>query len=97
MRFSAKLAATSPKFVIEPSMKIDTAAPRYGNGIKWHKMWCDIYDNSKFKAACPAWRPVFSLAEGLKETISHYRCDPGLMVPDEQLNAMLDKICEMRS
>jgi nucleoside-diphosphate-sugar epimerase len=92
-----EIGSNVPKICYRTVDEIDTAAPRYGNGIKWHKMWCDIYDNSKFKEACPAWRPVLSLAEGLKETISHYRCDPGLMVPNEQLNAILDKICEMRS
>lgn len=70
---------------------------RYGNGIKFHKMWCDIYDNSKFRKACPSWRPVVSLEEGIKEAVGYYRRDAQLMVPNEQLNGILDTICGMRS
>ena len=92
-----EIGVSAAKICYRTTEEIDSVAPRYGNGIKYHKMWCDIYDNSKFKAACPAWRAAVSLQAGIKETIGYFRCHAPLMAPNEQLNAILDAICAMRS
>jgi nucleoside-diphosphate-sugar epimerase len=92
-----EIGVTEPKICYRTTEEIDSVAPRYGNGIKWHKMWCDIYDNAKFKAACPTWRASVSLQDGIKETIGYYRRHPELMAPNEPLNAILDSIYTMRS
>jgi nucleoside-diphosphate-sugar epimerase len=91
-----EIGVSAPKICYRTTEEIDSVAPRYGNGRKWHKMWCDIYDNKKFKAACPSWRTTVSLQDGIREAVGYFRRDPQLMVPNEQLNAILDTICKMR-
>lgn len=91
-----EIGIDSPRIFYRTTEQIDRIAPRYGEIIKWHKMWCDTYNNEKFAVACPSWRPAVSLADGVKETIDFYRSDAGLMHPNEQSNAILDAICEMR-
>lgn len=92
-----EIGVSAPKLCYRTTEEIDRVTARYGNGIKWHKMWCDIYDNSKFKAACPSWHATMSLQDGIKEAIGYYRSDAQLMVPNEQLNGILDAICHMRT
>jgi nucleoside-diphosphate-sugar epimerase len=91
-----EIGVSAPKICYRTTEEIDSAAPRYGNGIKWHKMWCDIYGNKKFKAACPSWRTTVSLQDGIREAVGYFRRDPQLMVPNEQLDTILDTICKMR-
>ena len=91
------IGVDAPRICYRTTEEIDSVSPRYGNGIKWHKMWCDIYDNAKFNKVCPAWRASISLADGIKETIGYYRRKPQLMIPDEHLSSLLDSICAMRS
>jgi nucleoside-diphosphate-sugar epimerase len=91
------IGVSSPLLCYRTTEEIDRLTSRYGNGIKCHKMWCDIYDNSKFKAACPSWRATVALADGLKQAIGYYRSDPTLMIPNEQLNGIVDAICELRT
>ena len=91
------IGVSAPKICYRTTEEIDSVSPRYGNGLKWHKMWCDIYDNRKFKAACPSWRTRVALEDGIREAVAYYRSDTALMVPNEQLNAILDSICGMRS
>jgi nucleoside-diphosphate-sugar epimerase len=91
-----EIGVSSPKICYRTTEEIDSIAPRYGNGIKWHKMWCDIYNNEKFKAACPAWRPTVSLEDGIKQTIDYYRRNARLMIRNELLDALLDSICGLR-
>jgi nucleoside-diphosphate-sugar epimerase len=92
-----EIGVDAPKICCRTTEEIDSVTARYGNGIKWHKMWCDIYDNKKFKAACPSWRSAVSLEDGIKEAVGYYRRHAQLMVPSEPLNAILDTICTMRS
>lgn len=92
-----ELGVVAPKLCYRTTEEIDAVAPRYGNGIKWHKMWCDIYNNEKFKSVCPAWRATVSLQDGVRQAVDYYRRNPSLMVPDQQLNGLLDTICDMRS
>jgi len=87
----------APKICYRTTEEIDSISSRYGSSSKWHKMWCDIYDNRKFKAACPSWRPRITLEDGIRQAVAYYRADPALMVPNDQLNAILDAICAMRS
>jgi nucleoside-diphosphate-sugar epimerase len=86
-----------PKIHYRTTEEIDSVAPRYGKGIKWHKMWCDIYNNDKFKKACPTWRPMVPLEAGIKEAVGYFLRNPQLAVPDEKLNVILDSICAVRA
>jgi nucleoside-diphosphate-sugar epimerase len=78
------------------TQEIDAVAPRYGAGIKHHKMWCDLYDNRKFKTACPSWRAGVSLRLGIEQAVAYYRADARRMAYDGRLNAVLDELCGMR-
>jgi hypothetical protein len=40
---------------------------------------------------------MVSLEDGIKRAVGYYRRDAQLMVPNGQLNTILDTICEMRS
>ncbi len=92
-----EIGASAPQLCYRTTEEIDRVTTRYGNGIKWHKMWCDIYDNSKFKAACPSWRARVPLQDGIKNAVGYYRSDASLMIPNEHLNGILDAICELRA
>ena len=91
-----EIGVGAPKICYRTTEEIDKIAPRYGNGIKWHKMWCDIYDNRKFKAACPAWRAIVPLEDGIRQAVAYYRRDTSLLAPNAQLDALLDTICALR-
>lgn len=91
----AELGIAMPSLCYRTTADIDRISPRLGNGLKGHKMWCDVYDNAKFKAACPSWRASVSLEAGVKEALDHYRNDERLRMPNRQLDAVLDEICAM--
>jgi nucleoside-diphosphate-sugar epimerase len=76
--------------------EIARVSSRLGSGIIGHKMWCDIYDNRKFRALCPAWRAVVPLELGMRQAIQFFQSDPRLQVPNDSLNAALDAICGLR-
>ena len=92
-----EIGVREPSICYRTTEEIDSVTTQYGNGIRWHKMWCDIYDNSKFRKACPSWRPVVSLDDGIKQAVGYFRGDARRMVPNAQLDAILDSICAMRS
>lgn len=66
---------------------------RLGDGILWHKMWCDIYDITKFRKFCPSWRPEVSLEQGMAWLVDYFQNNPQLLSPNESLNRMLDILC----
>lgn len=93
---AAEIGAPAPLIHYRTTAEIESMTQRYANGIKWHKMWCDIYDNRKFKAACPSWRATISLEEGIREAVGHFRAHPDLLAPSAPLDTLLDEICAMR-
>lgn len=52
--------------------EINAVSSYYGNGILWHKMWDDFYDNSKLKGFLPGWVELLSNADGIKSSINWY-------------------------
>ena len=42
----------------------------FGKAFEGHRMWCDIYDNSKIKQYVPNWRSKILFKDGIKETIN---------------------------
>jgi nucleoside-diphosphate-sugar epimerase len=89
-----EMGVSDPRILYRTVAQIDNVAPRYGNGIKFHKMWNDVYDNSTFKSVCPTWRATISLEAGVRETIRYFVRHSKLMALNEQLDAILDSICE---
>lgn len=91
-----EIGIAEPRICYRTIDEIESVSTKYGNGIRWHKMWPDIYDNRKFKSICPSWRVEISLDMGAKEAIAHYRHDMKLLRPDKQLDVILDAICAAR-
>lgn len=87
------LGASEPKACFRTTQQIYEASPYYGNSMKGHKMWCDVYDNTKFRSAYPSWNAHISLAGGIKKSLAIYRSNPKLMVPNPQLDEFLDSLC----
>ena len=90
------IGGCTPRVCYRTTEEIARVSTRLGNGITGHKMWCDIYDNRKFKARCPPWRTRISLEDGMKGAVRYFQSDSRLLVPSAQLNATLDEICAMR-
>lgn len=82
-----------PTVCYRTTAQIDRVSPRLGNGIKGHKMWCDIYDNTRFRTLCPEWRAAVPLSEGIRRTLGYFRSRDGLTTPNAALDAVLDEIC----
>lgn len=93
---SCAIGVGSPAVCYRTAEEIACVSPRLGSGITGHKMWCDIYDNSRFKALCPSWRARVSLEEGIQQAIRYYQANNCLLAPNAQLNAVLDRLCKTR-
>jgi nucleoside-diphosphate-sugar epimerase len=61
-----------------------------GKGFASHRMWCDIYDNSKIKKFVPGWQAATKYESGLRETIEW------MFEKDERrrINPVLDAVME---
>ena len=91
-----EVGVSDPKICYRTTEEINSIAPRYGNGLKGHKMWCDVYDNKKLKELCPTWRTTVSLEDGLKETVRYFKKNDKLLRPQQPLDSLLDSLCALR-
>ena len=90
------IGVEEPRVCYRTTEEIASVSPRLGKGLTGHKMWSDVYDSSRFKQACPEWRCLVSLEDGLRQAIQYFRSDGRLMVPDQALNGALDQLCSIR-
>jgi len=81
-------------FIQVPAEYIMKTNPYLGNGVVYHKQYCDIYDNSKIKAILPDWRTNINFKAGIHRTINWFRQDYKRMVIDQKLDKYLDHLCE---
>ncbi len=87
------LRVDPPDLRYRTSAEIAAASIRQGEVILWHKMWCDIYDNAKIKRFCPDWRAEVTLEQGLAELVAYFCNDPRLLIPNDEVNRLLDTLC----
>ncbi|MGA9109709.1 MAG: hypothetical protein WB290_05370, partial [Smithella sp.] len=57
-----------------------------------HKMWCDIYDNSKIKKV-KNWRAEIPFSIGIQRTIDWYNQESGRKKVSNEFNGFLDYLC----
>jgi len=77
-----------------PAEYVMKTNPYLGNGIVYHKQYCDIYDNSRIKAILPDWKAEISFKEGIHRTINWFKQDAKRMIVDQKLDQYLDHLCE---
>ena len=90
------LGVDNPDIRYRTSEEIFAVSPRLKDGILWHKMWCDVYDNKKIKSFCPSWQTQVSLEQGMAEMVRYFQSNNTLLVPNESLNTVLDSLCDVR-
>lgn len=90
---SVLLTGKQPNVRFIPSAVIYGDDPYYGAGIIGHKMWCDIYDNSKIKAVVPDWKAEISFKEGIKRTIDWFMEDKKRQIINKEFDLFLDRLC----
>ena len=89
--FAAALGVTA-RIVHVPSDAIAAADPEWGAGLLGDKAHSMVFDNSKLRSVVPGWRAVIPFERGAREIADWYLADPARQVPDEKLDALMDKL-----
>src|SRR5215469_2304754 len=87
----AALGVTA-RIVHVPSDAIAAADPEWGAGLLGDKTHSLVFDNSKLRSVVPGWRAVIPFERGAREIADWYLADPARQVPDEKLDALMDKL-----
>lgn len=58
-----------------------------------HRMWNDLYDNSKIKSVIPDWKPEIPFKEGIRKTIEWFNEDVRRKWINTDLDKFLDDTC----
>ena len=88
---AAALGVTA-RIVHVPSDAIAAADPEWGAGLLGDKAHSMVFDNSKLRSVVPGWRAVIPFERGAREIADWYLADPARQVPDERLDALMDKL-----
>jgi len=88
---AAALGVTA-RLVHVPSDAIAAADPGWGAGLLGDKAHSMVFDNSKLRSVVPGWRAVIPFERGAREIADWYLADPARQVPDEKLDALMDKL-----
>ena len=88
---AAALGVTA-RLVHVPSDAIAAADPGWGAGLLGDKAHSMVFDNSKLRSVVPGWRAVVPFERGAREIADWYLADPARQVPDERLDALMDKL-----
>ncbi len=84
----------NPEIIFVPSIKILEEDFSVGIGIVGHKMWPDIYDNSKIKSIAYGWKAEKDAEKGIYESVKWLQEDSGRQRVNSNLNAVIDRLCE---
>jgi nucleoside-diphosphate-sugar epimerase len=88
----AAALGVSPRLVHVPSDTIAAADPDWGASLLGDKSHSMVFDNSKLRSVVPGWRAVIPFERGAREIADWYLADPARQVPDEKLDALMDKL-----
>lgn len=77
-----------------PSHKIMEMDYNLGSGIVGHKMWTDIYDNTKIKNLVNGWEAKIDAERGIYETIKWLKEDSNRQRVNADLDRLIDRMCE---
>lgn len=75
-----------------PSIDIAKRDVRIGDTLIGHKMWSDVYDNSKIKAISPNWNAKILFANGINSTINWFKEEKERLVINKELDSFMDSI-----
>ncbi len=84
----------SPEIVHVPSEVLAKWNLALGEGLLGHKMWCDVYDNSKIKSIAKGWQAKIKFEEGIERTINWLREDKNRQRVNKDLDKFIDKMCK---
>ena len=85
-------AGAEPDILHVSSDFICRVSPEHTGGLIGEKSWSIVYDNSKIKRFVPGFHASMPFAEGIKESISWYEANPGLLSVDDDFNNLCDRI-----
>jgi nucleoside-diphosphate-sugar epimerase len=88
---AAALGVTA-RIVHVPSDAIAAADPEWGAGLLGDKAHSMVFDNSKLRSVVPGWRAVIPFERGAREITDWYLADAARQVPDDKLDALMDKL-----
>lgn len=88
------LGKSKPEIVYISSNKIKECDYELGIGIVEHKMWDDVYDNSKIREITGGWRAVIDAEEGIYQTINWLREDTRRQRVNIKLDTVISKLCK---
>ena len=88
---AAALGVTA-RLVHVPSDAIAAADPGWGAGLLGDKAHSMVFDNSKLRSVVPGWRAVIPFERGAREITDWYLADAARQVPDDKLDALMDKL-----
>ena len=91
---SNALGVRNPKMVFFPSIKILEEDFSLGIGIVSHKMWPDLYDNSKIKSIAKGWSTKVDAEKGINESIKWLQENSERQRVNDRLNTVLDSLCK---
>lgn len=91
------LGNPNPDIVYIPAEIIEMEDPNFGVGITEHKMWCDIYDNSKIKSVVPTWKTQVSLKCGIEKTVEWLKEKEVRRRINANLDSLIDEMCRKYS
>jgi nucleoside-diphosphate-sugar epimerase len=91
---ASALGVKNPRFIYVPSETIAKLNPEIGEGLIFHKTWCDIYDNSKIKSIAKGWKAEISFEKGIKRTIAWLKADKNRQRVNLDLDLFLDDLCK---
>jgi nucleoside-diphosphate-sugar epimerase len=87
------LGAQTPQYVFVPSENIYQQNTRLGETLLGHKMWCDIYDNTKIKSFAKGWQAKIPFREGIHRTLDWFNQEPARKRIDHSLDKIMDSLC----
>lgn len=65
-----------------------------GVGIVAHKMWDDVYDNTKVKRLVPGWQAKIDFQTGIQQTISWLLEKKARQRVNQRLDGLVERICQ---
>jgi len=94
-RILGQAVGVEPKLVHVSSERIAREFPEEEGGLLGDKAHSVIFDNRKVKAFVPDYVATIPFHEGIRRTLAWFEADPARQVIDPEVEAMLDRLCEV--
>lgn len=87
------LGKSNPTIIYIPTQQIEEIDATFASGIKEHKMWNDVYDNTKIKSVAIGWKCQIGYKTGIAETINWLLEDNRRQRINKQLDCLIETLC----